>query len=36
MICYRLICNHFGWNETSVLAIERKSRYRGYICTYIL
>jgi len=21
---YRLICNHFGWNETSVLGVERK------------
>ena len=33
---YMFICNHFGWNETSVLRIERKLRYHGYICIYIL
>ena len=35
-LSYRLICNHFGWNETSVMGIERKSRYHSYICTYKL
>ena len=33
---YMFICNHFGWNETSILGIERKSRYHGYICLYML
>jgi len=33
---YKVICNHFGWNETSVLGLESKSRYHGYICLYIL
>jgi len=33
-LSYRLICNHFGWNETSVLGVEKKSRYHYYICTY--
>jgi len=35
-LSYRLICNHFGWNETSVLGVQRKSRYHDYMCTYIL
>jgi len=35
-LSYRLVCNHFGWNKISVLEIERKSRYHGYICTYKL
>jgi len=33
---YRLVCNHFGWNETSVLGVERKPRYHGYIYLYML
>ena len=33
---YMFMCNHFGWNETNVLEIERKSRYHGYICLYML
>jgi len=28
--------NHFSWNETSALRIERKSRYHGYINIYAL
>ena len=35
-LIYRLVCNHFGWNETSVLGVERKPRYHGYICLYML
>jgi len=35
-LSYRLICNHYAWNETSVLEVERKSRYHGYICIYVL
>jgi len=35
-LSYRLTCNHFGWNETSALRVERKSRYHGYTCTYKL
>ena len=35
-LSYRLVCNHFGWNETSVLGVERKPRYHGYICLYML
>ena len=35
-LSYRLLCNHFGWNETSTLGVERKSMYHGYICTYKL
>jgi len=30
------ICNHFGWNKTGVLRIERKSRYHNYTCLYML
>jgi len=36
LLIYRLQCNHFGWNETDVLGVERKSRYHGYIYTYKL
>ena len=36
IISYGLVCNHFGWNETSVLGVERKPRYHGYICLYLL
>jgi len=35
-LSYRLVCNHFGWNETSVLGVKRKPRYDGYICLYML
>jgi len=35
-LSYRLVCNHFGCNETSVLKIERKSRYHDYTCAYKL
>jgi len=35
-LSYILICNHFGWNETIVLEVERKSRYHGYIYIYML
>jgi len=35
-LSYMLICNHFGWNETNILKVEKKSRYHGYICTYKL
>ena len=35
-LSYRLVCNHFGWNETSILKIERKSRYHDYTCTYMI
>ena len=35
-LSYRLVCNHYGWNETSVLGVERKSRYHDYTCTYKL
>jgi len=34
-LSYRLRCNHYGWNETSILEVERKSRYHGYIYIYI-
>jgi len=33
---YMFLCNHFGWNETRVLRIKRKSRYHSYICIYVL
>jgi len=36
MLNYSFICNNFGWNENIVLEIERKSRYHGYICMYML
>jgi len=35
-LAYRLICNHYGWNETSVLGVERKPRYHGYIHLHAL
>ena len=35
-LIYRLVCNHFGWNETSVLRVERKPMYHGYICLSML
>jgi len=34
-LSYRLICNHYGWNESSILRVERKSRYHvtyTFIC----
>jgi len=30
-LIYKLVCNYYGWNETSVLGVERKPRYYGYI-----
>ena len=33
-LIYRIVCNHYGWNETSVLGVERKPRYHGYIHLY--
>jgi len=33
-LIYRLVCNHYGWNETNVLGVERKPRYHGYIQLY--
>jgi len=33
-LIYKLVCNHYGWNETSVLEVERKPMYHGYINLY--
>ena len=30
-LIYIIVCNHYGWNETSVLGVERKPMYYGYI-----
>jgi len=29
------ICNHFGWNETNILGVERTPRYHDYIWIYM-
>jgi len=34
-LSYRLRCNHYGWNETSILEVERKSRYTMVTYIYI-
>jgi len=33
---YMFIYNYFGWNETKVLEIEKKSTYHDYIRIYML